>query len=232
MANSILCSVSGCVKKSLAKGLCKSHYERNRKHGDPLGGFFPLQTCKIDGCNGKHASNGLCGKHYMRLRRYGDPLVEFEVTPPGVAISWLKEHANYADVDTCLIWPFARRRGGYGSMRVNGQYIGAHQMMCRYTHGEPDEERTHVAHSCGNSTCVNPHHLRWATRPENEADKLKHGTHNRGERHGRVKLTESDVREIRALRGSMKQKAIAEKFEVSQSAVSFIQSRKLWSWLD
>lgn len=32
------CSVYGCEKRLFAKGLCQSHYERLRRHGDPLGG--------------------------------------------------------------------------------------------------------------------------------------------------------------------------------------------------
>jgi hypothetical protein len=30
------CTVDGCAAKALAKGLCKAHYERKRRYGDPL----------------------------------------------------------------------------------------------------------------------------------------------------------------------------------------------------
>lgn len=36
MAETILCSVSGCSKPNMAKGLCQMHYTRQRRHGDPL----------------------------------------------------------------------------------------------------------------------------------------------------------------------------------------------------
>lgn len=34
------CSVDGCDNKHEAKGWCKVHYHRHRRHGDPLGGIF------------------------------------------------------------------------------------------------------------------------------------------------------------------------------------------------
>lgn len=43
-----------------------------------------------------------------------------------------------------------------------------------------------------------PGNLRWDTHQSNMLDKQRHGTHQIGERHPRAKLTEADVREIRA----------------------------------
>lgn len=34
----LICSVAGCDRKHLAKGYCRSHYERFRRHGDAEGG--------------------------------------------------------------------------------------------------------------------------------------------------------------------------------------------------
>lgn len=36
--DSRICIVDGCGKEHHAKGFCKSHYLRNRRHGDPLSG--------------------------------------------------------------------------------------------------------------------------------------------------------------------------------------------------
>lgn len=231
MADAILCSIQGCNNNSNARGYCRSHYERWRKHGDPMAGRFNKEGCEIDGCGGKHASRGLCLKHYARLLRHGDPLIKFKTTHPGEAIEWLKCRVNHSDADACLLWPFSVRNGGYGHMRFGGRYIGAHQMMCRMAHGNSIGLQNHVAHSCGNPVCVNPHHLRWATKSENEADKVGHGTHNRGARHGMAKLTELEVREIRLLRGRMTQKDISDKFGVSQATINHIQVGKSWTSL-
>ena len=50
-----------------------------------------------------------------------------------------------------------------------------------------------------------------------------------GESNGRSKLNESDVIEIRNLRGSMSYKDLSIKYGVSKTTISDILSRKLWS---
>lgn len=105
--------------------------------------------------------------------------------------------------------------------------------MCMVAHGEPPTGSHEAAHSCGNGRegCVNPRHLRWATPVENQSDKVAHGTTYRGERHWSAKLTEVEVKEIRALLGTMSQAAIARLYGVDPSAVSEIKSGKTWGWL-
>lgn len=105
--------------------------------------------------------------------------------------------------------------------------------MCTLAHGKRPSRRHQAAHSCGKSHegCVHPGHLRWATPQENEADKLLHGTHMRGERNHNAKLTEDDIRLIRSLRGKLSQRAIGEKFHVSEAAIMMIHSGRNWGWL-
>ena len=75
-------------------------------------------------------------------------------------------------------------------------------------------------------------HLDWKTRAENEADKIGHNTHNRGERGGGSKLTETDVHEIRRLLSSgTLQQQIADHFGVHVMTISDINTRKSWGWL-
>jgi len=70
MSNKI-CSVDGCFSKVLCKGFCVKHYQRNKRHGDPL--YYEYKsTCSIDGCNNKHVAFGYCMKHYSRYRNNGD----------------------------------------------------------------------------------------------------------------------------------------------------------------
>ena len=80
------------------------------------------------------------------------------------------------DGDGCLLWPFQISTTGYGRLEVNGKKKIASRYVCELAHGEPPTRQHEAAHSCGNSKCVNPKHLRWATHTENEADKLVHGT--------------------------------------------------------
>jgi DNA-binding transcriptional regulator YiaG len=53
---------------------------------------------------------------------------------------------------------------------------------------------------------------------------------NRGSNHRMSKLTEADVREIRALGGKMTQPEIAAKFGVSKWTVGDIIRGKRWGW--
>ena len=98
----------------------------------------------------------------------------------------------------------------------------------------PRRRRAHqAAHSCGHGDegCVNPSHLRWATPQENSDDMVLHGTQACGEKNGWSKLTASQVREIRGLKGEMPQRAVAERFGTSQSNVSLIHLGRAWSHL-
>lgn len=73
--------------------------------------------------------------------------------------------------------------------------------------------------------------LRWDTPKRNQADRILHGTDNRGERSSSAKLTESQVIEIRKLRGLMSQSKIGAMFGVRQQAVHKILTGKRWSHL-
>jgi hypothetical protein len=74
--------------------------------------------------------------------------------------------------------------------------------------------------------------LAWKTPAQNQADRIAHGTSNRGVRHGRAKLTEADVIEIRrmAAAGTL-QAEIMTRFGIAQTTVSQIVTRKIWAWL-
>jgi hypothetical protein len=150
----------------------------------------------------------------------------------GKCQKWLLEHAGY-DKAECLIWPFARGPEGYGRVQFRKKITAAHRAICILAHGEPSLRSLHAAHSCGNGYdgCVNPSHLRWASKKENEADKLIHNKHNRGQRHGAAKLTEKDVREIRALRGVLTQIEIAHIYGISPAYVCGLQAFRTWAWV-
>ena len=78
--------------------------------------------------------------------------------------------------------------------------------------------------------------LRWGTRQSNAADKLLHGTHNRGERNHQSRLSEHQVRLARSFyqdpeyRGLMN--SLAKAWGVSKSAVVLAAKGKRWGWLD
>lgn len=132
------------------------------------------------------------------------------------------------ETDECQEWPHSKDKDGYAG-NLGGRK--AHHIACEHLHGDrPAGAET--AHSCTTKACVNPRHLRWATRLENEQDKILHGTVNRGERQGHSKLTEYDVLAIRDAveRGEAKQD-VAARYGVVPSNVTSIIQRKTWKHL-
>ena len=72
--------------------------------------------------------------------------------------------------------------------------------------------------------------LRWDTTRNNQLDRIKHGTSNRGERCVAAKLTEAQVRAIRA--DTRLQREIAAEYGVRENTISRIKSRQRWGHLE
>jgi len=187
------------------------------------------KTCSIDGCGRPARHRGLCRAHYRRWQRHGDPLSGG--TSRGDAQRWINEVALTFKGDSCLVWPFSRGKDGYGRIKREGRMQKAHRVVCEAAHGIAPTPKHEAAHNCGNRGCINPHHLRWATPVENAADRLIHGTHIEGERHGRAKITEAEAREILALKDKKVQREIGAQFGLDQRTISAIHRKKRWAHL-
>ena len=146
------------------------------------------------------------------------------------------ENAMTIVTDDCIEWPYSREnKYGYGRISVDGKGRMVHVLACERRHG-PRPEGKEARHLCGRgwAGCFNPAHLEWSTRSENFADKLTHGTHQRGERHGLHKLTEDQVAEIRRTYvgvGGPTQTSIAEQFGISRRQLMRIIDGQKWGWL-
>jgi len=81
----------------------------------------------------------------------------------------------------------------------------------------------------------NPHNcslgnLRWDTRKNNHADKIKHGTAQRGDNHGKSRLRESDIPVIRRrLSSGETLKSVASDYGVCVSTIMQVKANKTWS---
>jgi len=88
-------------------------------------------------------------------------------------------------------------------------------------------------HLDGNSQNNYVENLTWGTPTENRHDRIKHGTHNRGEDHPMTKLKVIEVKQIKNLleESTLTEQHIGEMFGVSRDVVSKIKQRKNWSWV-
>ena len=89
-----------------------------------------------------------------------------------------------------------------------------------------------VWHSCVNTICVNPSHLWAGTKADNSMDSVEKGRENKGEAQRSAKLTEGDVREIRALGGTMPYKDIADMFKISVPTVGEVVRCITWKHIN
>ena len=148
-------------------------------------------------------------------------------TVRGEPARFLNETVLPYDGDDCLLWPFGKNATGYGMIWRDGAMNRVSRLVCEHANGPPPTPKHEAAHSCGkgHKGCITKRHLRWATHAENMADKLIHGTSH-------AKLTETDVLAIRAAKGVLLQRELAEKFGVTREAISLIQTGKNWAYLN
>lgn len=234
-----VCVVEGCSNPAdvpgCGRGFCVKHYQRYQQHGSPLGGGAEKTKggakCKVDGCGKKAQSHRYCQKHLTRLRKYGS--TEGHHPRHKVKIRWIEKHSKYEGSD-CLKWPFGVGDHGRGTVTISGKTISAPRAMALAAHGDPPTDQHQAAHICGNGHlgCMNPKHLAWKTAAENEADKDVHGTKRMGTDINTSRLTENQVRYIRSQRGLVTGRHLANMFGVTPSAITSVQLRKSWDWLD
>jgi len=106
------------------------------------------------------------------------------------------------------------------------QQVSTHVMVCEAFFGPRPSRDHHAAHRNGVCTDNRVTNLRWATKFENEADKLEHGVRPLGETHPMHKLTEDQVRTIRVSQEPAKN--LVERFPISKTTVYDIRNRKTW----
>lgn len=135
--------------------------------------------------------------------------------------------------DGCWDWTAACTRNGYGKDSVPTGYrpnrtVAAHRVAWIVIN-QRTTDGLHVLHTCDNCRCVNPDHLFLGTIADNAHDRSLKGRSCQGSRHPSAKLSEEQVRQIRALRGLVAPSAIARQFGMSVSSIRFIHSGHTWA---
>lgn len=133
----------------------------------------------------------------------------------------------------------------YGLWRDNKtKHCHAHRLVALAFIPNPDG-LPQVAHWDGVPRNCHVSNLRWATEKENSADRVRHGRQVRGdrhpwrinpeliirgERHKLSKLTEDDVRAIRASNES--KRVLARRYDVDRALIGRVRQRKVWTHVE
>lgn len=136
-------------------------------------------------------------------------------------------------VGECIEWTGAKDKNGYAlAAPKKATMVRAHKAMCEWMYGRMPPR--HVAmHRCDNPSCLHPVHLRPGSNTDNQQDMTKKGRGRVGDRNGRSKLTEADVREIvRRRRAGESAYNLAPEFGVDFLAIQRIMRGEIWSHLD
>lgn len=158
---------------------------------------------------------------------------------------WLRVDRRGDEV--CWEWQGVRYPNGYGSIRGSASYRDGrdvrrsfltHRVAYEIANG-PIPDGLIVRHTCDNPPCVNPKHLLLGTYKDNNRDMHERGRAADitgvlvGERNGAVKLTSTQVLEIRQsyVPYKMTRKNLAAKYGVSSALIDKILSGEAWGHL-
>ena len=117
--------------------------------------------CSFDGCGRPVLARTLCGGHYSQQWRGG------VLVPLRSAAGTFDERfrAYVQESDGCHLWTAATSRG-YGVLRDGRRLVRAHRYAWELVNG-PIPAGLEIDHVCRVRHCVNPAHLRLATRKQN-----------------------------------------------------------------
>lgn len=186
--------------------------------------------CCIKGCDRPAKARSLCAAHYDRLKSglaMSAPVRK--VIRSGSDIDRLLAKMEVNEQTGCWEWRASLNTNGYGQFRFRARPQQAHRVSWILHNGEI-QRGAYVLHRCDNPLCINPAHLFLGDQSDNANDAVSKGRWGKrgrkGEAHGRAKITEADVRAIRA---SVEPAShLADRYGISVSAVRHIKMRRSW----
>lgn len=192
------------------------------------------RVCSQDSCTGAIRGLGLCSKHYDRQRATGNPNGTTRC-PPGVSIEEkIRWHGWQVTETGCWEWSGRRNKQGYGALKHEGRYEGAHRWAYRAWRGDIPDGLL-IRHHCDNPPCINPEHIDLGTVQDNAQDALERGgyagrTGRAGEANTQSSMSDQTRRSLRAdyATGTYTYDALAEKYGTSRSTAWYTVRR----WLD
>ena len=125
----------------------------------------------------------------------------------------------------CWEWKRWSIKPGYGRMQVKDKMVMTHRLSYELYIG-PIPVGLDVLHRCDNPPCWNPFHLWLGTDLDNSRDCVAKGRNVRGEAVNLHKLTDADIRAIRADPRTTLE--LGPLFGVHPSQISRIKTRRTW----
>ena len=163
------------------------------------------------------------------FRKYGDPLGR--TSAKGLNVEETFNFYGWTVTESgCWEYNGSRNVQNYGRLTQGGKHLKASRAAYELWVGAIPDGMI-IRHTCDNPPCINPAHLIPGTYGDNSRDMFERGRQNdvRGEKHGRAKLTDAIVREIktRAVAGEL-QKTIALDLGINFRTVSSIVNGHSW----
>lgn len=193
------------------KGIREGHWKRCAVCGDHMrkGRTVPLA---------RWATRRFCSHacHYASMKG---------VTPETASDALLRR-IDITAPGGCHVWTGSKSRDGYGSLTFQNKKRKAHRLAYETWVG-PIGTGMCVCHRCDNRLCINPRHLFLGTNADNTADRDQKGRQAKGERCGRAKLTEADVRAIRL--SSDTHAALSKRYGVGATSIWEIKAGRSWA---
>lgn len=176
----------------------------------------PLK-CRL--CDRPAYARLLCASHYVIEHRNGN-IKKYEKL--SVHDVW---ESRIEKTESCWLWRGQIGTYGYGYISLNGKPTLAHRFVYEQLVG-PIPQGLYLLHSCDTPACVNPDHLRCGTQKENIQDAVDRGRIEKGEDRYNAKLTETDIRAIRA--DGRPKAHIARDYGVTRALIRGIQAGRRW----
>lgn len=154
------------------------------------------------------------GEEYQMRRRFGtiEERIDINTIPEPMS--------------GCFLWTGGITGKGYGTIWANGKQCAVHTINYEKKNG-PIPDGLILRHKCDVRICVNPDHLETGTRADNIADMDKRGRRgNVGMGHYLAKLTDDDVRAIRA--SSESARIVGKRYGIAKATAIKIRAGDAW----
>lgn len=130
----------------------------------------------------------------------------------------------------CWNWESSKNENGYGKFCINYKLYKAHRVSYFIKYNK-DPRNLLICHKCNNPSCVNPYHLFSGTHKENIEQAVSEGRSRiiKGSKNQLAKLQESEVIEIKKLKGLINKHEVAKRFHVASATIYDIWADRTWS---